>query len=226
MNPRAARAAFKAVGIDNHISAAPVLAQLPDQDRIPETEPAGPAASLPQTPSNSWQWVALASQIHSLEHPNCSSRHLWGKMIKAAGQFHNDSVLLHQEVAELCQNLAYKQVRAPGDQSWLSKSQIIDSQEIREAIQHKNALKTPSKRQKRAPRQQPAPPASSPVQESSPAPSVGLYSSSGSSMGHQWSFTASLEEESQVYRSESPVDRFQASPNASWYSDDKIDLLG
>ncbi|CDU23862.1 related to transposase [Sporisorium scitamineum] len=183
MNPRAVWAAFKSVGIDNHVSASMVLAQLPDHDKTPEPEAA--TSLLLEALCNSQQWMALASKIHSLEQPDHHSHHLWGKMIKAAGQLHDDSVLLHQEVAELCQNLVFRQIRAPGDQSWLSKAWIIDSQEIRDTIQCKNAIKTPPKHQKRAIKQPSPPSASSPSQESSLEPSMGLYSSSGSSLDGQ-----------------------------------------
>lgn len=77
MNLRAARAAFKSIGIDNHISTSMVLAQLPDQDKTPELEAA--TSLLPETPCNSQQWTALASKICSLEQPDCNSCHLWGE---------------------------------------------------------------------------------------------------------------------------------------------------
>lgn len=70
---RAGKAAFKSVGICDIVTAAPVLARLPQRDITPENHI---TVSAPQTPKNSRQVVAMASQTRSAERLTRESRHL------------------------------------------------------------------------------------------------------------------------------------------------------
>ncbi|SPO28529.1 uncharacterized protein UTRI_04926 [Ustilago trichophora] len=221
MTPRAARAAFKSVGIDTSVSASQVLARLPERAATPENDG---EISFPHTPKNSRQLVALASQIRSSEHPNRESRLLWSKMIKAAGLFHDKSVLLQQEVAELHHTLAFRQVRQQGDQARLSQAKVLDSKEIHEAMQRKNAQKQAKKRGKRGKKRC----LPSTDQESSPTPSISIWSSSSSSLDVQHSRAASVELDSASSGLED-LEEPRYPGYHDWYdddcSDDEIDLL-
>ncbi|SPO49284.1 uncharacterized protein PSANT_06975 [Moesziomyces antarcticus] len=178
ITPRVARSAFKSVGIDTIVNALPVLSRLPeDRKNTPEQQ----NHDLPQTPRNSHQLVSIASKIRSLERPNRTSRQLWTKLIKAAGHFHSENVLLHQEIKEVRQTLAYKSVRTPMDQSKLSQAKILDSREIQDAISCRKQPKMAQKRQSQ--RQQSAQPLSEVSHDDSVAGSQDTSSGSSPILG-------------------------------------------
>lgn len=58
-------------------------------------------------------------------------------MVKAAGRFHDEAILLRRQVEDLQVYTKYRQVRTPGDQTRIAQARIINSQEIRDAVARK-----------------------------------------------------------------------------------------
>ena len=139
-------------------------------------------------------------------------------MIKAAGHFHDKSILLQQEVTELRKTLDYKRIQVPGDQARLSQAKILDSQEIIAAIERRNAAKAAPKRQNKTKT------AGRPRNRRSPSPVTTTEDDSMSGTSSELDYDYDSYDEA-VWASEGSEQPLIHPWEVDDYSSDEIDLL-